>query len=38
MLSSSHVAYSPAGPPQTTFTVEISLFLNLFTSRPSILN
>ncbi|MCI88067.1 hypothetical protein A2U01_0109353, partial [Trifolium medium] len=36
--SSSQVAYSPAGPPQTTFTDEISLFLNFFVSRPSILS
>ncbi|MCI71053.1 hypothetical protein A2U01_0092316, partial [Trifolium medium] len=37
LLSSSQVAYSPARPPQTTFTDEISLFLSFFASRPSML-
>ncbi|MCI94562.1 hypothetical protein A2U01_0115860, partial [Trifolium medium] len=32
-----HVAFSPVGPPQTTFTDAIALFLSFFTSRPSIL-
>ncbi|MCI52350.1 hypothetical protein A2U01_0073594, partial [Trifolium medium] len=37
LLSNSQVAFSPTGPPQTTFTDVISLFLNFFTSLPSIL-
>ncbi|MCI63217.1 hypothetical protein A2U01_0084474, partial [Trifolium medium] len=37
LLSNSHAAFSPAGPPHTTFTDVISLFLSFFTSRPSII-